>query len=97
MYKFTDQQQEDKFNLDFDESIESFLSKSQKKKKSEINCTLSIFLKLQSATRLIKSQFFETKNMNFKEFSIYNYLNYLWKGELYEFTPYEISIFNPSF
>lgn len=97
MYIFTDQQQEDKFNKDFDDLIASFEKQPQKNKKRAINCTLKAFLTQQSDTRLIKSQFFETKNMSYSEYLNYSYLNYIYQAELYDFTDYEVSIFNPSF
>lgn len=95
MFIFTDQKQEDKYDKDFVNLIASFAIQPQKNKKKAINCTLQIFLNQQSETRLIKSQFFETENMNYSEYMNYTYLNHIYDFKLYEFTDYEISIFRP--
>ena len=97
MYKFTNQQQKDKFNNDLNDLITSFSKHPLKNKNKAINCTLQYFLNQQSNTRLLKRKFFQTENMEYDEFKAYQYLNYIWKAGLYEFTNYEISIFNPSF
>lgn len=95
MYKFKNQEQEDKFNKDFDSLIADFSNQPQKNKKRAIGCTLKVFNQQKEDSRYIDSQFFLTENMNYSEYMNYNYLQYIHKAELYEFSEYEISIFNP--
>lgn len=95
MYIFTDQEEEDKFNRDFNSLIADFSVLPQKNKISPINCTLKVFNQQKEDSRYINSQFFLTENMSYSEYMNYNYLQYIHKAELYEFSEYEISIFNP--
>lgn len=95
MYKFKDQEQEDKFYKDFDNFIAEFPNQPQKSKKISIFWMLKKFNQQREDSRFIESQFFLTENMNYSEFTNYHYLQEIHKLGLYEFSEYEISIFNP--